>query len=66
MTGEADSCKQYISILMDAGVTVAGIGICDGGLYAVMPGEYVQVISDLKELTPAMFKVFRNALLHGV
>ena len=66
VTGEADSCKQYISILMDAGVTVAGIGICDGGLYAVMPGEYVQVISDLKELTPAMFKVFRNALLHGV
>lgn len=66
VTGEADSCKQYISILMDAGVTVAGIGICDSGLYAVMPGEYVQVISDLKELTPAMFKVFRNALLHGV
>ncbi len=66
VTGEAESCKQYISVLMDAGVTVAGIGICDGGLYAVMPGEYVQVISDLKELTPAMFKVFRNALLYGV
>ena len=66
VTGEAESCKQYISVLMDAGVTVAGIGICDGGLYAVMPGGYVQVISDLKELTPAMFKVFRNALLYGV
>lgn len=66
VTGEADSCKQYISVLMDAGVTVAGIGICDGGLYAVMPGGYVQVISDLKELTPAMFKVFRNVMLHGM
>lgn len=66
VTGEADSCKQYISVLMDAGVTVAGIGICDGGLYNVMPKEHIQVIEDLKELAPAMFKVFRNVMLHGM